>query len=369
MNILHTESSMNWGGQEYRTLLEHKYLNERDMKSWIMCHPESALYKKATEHGCSNLVPMDLSKAWNLHISYKVLIFCIKQKIDIINSHGSKDSTLCIIAYLYGFTLMRSRQISSIIKRRFSYQHTCTHIIAAAHTIKHVLTSAGVDRDRITVIGEGVDLNEYNPDLESDHLRHEFNINHSEIIVSNIGMIRGDKGQKYYLEAAQLILNKYDDVKFFLIGEGTREGKTLEKELRKIVQDTDLSDRFIMTGYRNDVASFIHLSDVIVVASTAVEAQSRIVPQSFATKRAVVSTNTGGLTELVKNEVNGLVVPSRNANELGNAIIRLIEDENLRARLAENGFMFANANLSFDKMMGKTIHLYRRFVNAEGARI
>jgi hypothetical protein len=52
-----------------------------------------------------------------------------------------------------------------------------------------------------------------------------------------------------------------------------------------------------MPGYRNDVAEFIHLSDLVVVASTSTEAQSR----SFATKRAVVCTNVGGLPELVKN--------------------------------------------------------------------
>lgn len=362
MNILHTESGMNWGGQEYRTLLEHNYINQSGMKSWIMCHPKSAFYKKAKEYGCANLVPMNFSTAFNLYASFRILIFCIKNKIDVINSHGSKDSTLCLIAYLYGFPLIRSRQISSKVKKRLSYQYGCTHVIAAAYAIKRILTSVGVDGKRITVIGEGVDLNEFNPNTKSDYLRKEFGIKHSDIVVSNIGMIRSDKGQKYYLEAAQLILRQYNNVKFFLVGEGTGD-KKLEKELRGIVQDSCISDRFIMTGYRADVHLFIHLSDIVVVASIGVEAQSRIVPQAFATKRTVVSTDTGGLTELVKNEINGLVVPVKNVKKLSEAIVRLINDKGFRVRLSENGYKLAKSNLSFDEMMRKTINLYTKFMN------
>jgi glycosyltransferase involved in cell wall biosynthesis len=352
---------MNWGGQEYRTLREHNYLNSKGHKSWIMCHPDSGFFKKAKELGCGNIVAMDFSKSWKLDIAIKVLRFCKQQKIDIINSHGSRDSLLCLLSFIYGIPLIRSRHITSPVKRHMSYQYGCSHVIAASNATKKILVNIGVDESRVTVMGGSVDLNKFNPNDNSDYLRKEFNIKKHDKIVVNIGMIRSDKGQKYYIEAARKVLKRNKNVKFFLIGEGTGN-KKLEFELQDMINTYGMSESFFITGYRDDVASFIHLSDFTVIASVGVEAQSQIVPQTFATRRTIVSTNVGGLTEQVQDGVNGLVVPPKDAKAMSSAIIRLIEDEDLRNKLQENAYMMAVNNWSFEHLMDKMINLYCRFI-------
>jgi len=361
MNVLHTECSMNWGGQEYRTLREHNYLNSKGHESWIMCHPDSGFFKKAKELGCSNIVAMDLSKSWNLNVAIKILRFCKTQEIDIINSHGGKDSLLCLLSFIDGIPLIRSRHITNPVRKRLSYQYGCSHVIATANATRKILVDIGVNESRVTVMGEGVDLNEFNPNNNSDYLRKEFNIRNHDKTVVNIGMIRSDKGQKYYIEATREVLKRNKDVKFFLIGEGIGN-KKLECKLRNMINTYGMAESFFMTGYRDDVAAFIHLSDFTVVASVGVEAQSLIVPQTFATRRTVVSTNVGGLTELVQDGVNGLVVPSADVKAMSSAIIRLIEDDNLRNKLQENAYVMAVNNLSFEHLMDKMINLYYRFI-------
>jgi glycosyltransferase involved in cell wall biosynthesis len=361
MNVLHTECSMNWGGQEFRTLREHNYLNSNGYKSWIMCHPDSGFFKKAEELGCGNVVSMDFSKSWKLNVAIKILRFCKKQKIDIINSHGSKDSLLCLLSFIYGIPLIRSRHITNPVRKHLSYQYGCSHVIAGSNATKKILVNIGVDESRVTVMGGSVDLNKFNPNNNSDYLRKEFNIKDHDKIVVNIGMIRSDKGQKYYIEAAREVLKRNKDIKFFLIGEGTGN-KKLEIDLRDMISAYGMSESFFMTGYRDDVVSFIHLADFTVIASVGVETQSQIVPQTFATRRTVVSTNIGGLTELVQDGVNGLVVPPGNAKAMSSAIIRLIEDDNLRHKLQENAYVMAVNNLSFEHLMDKMINLYYRFI-------
>jgi hypothetical protein len=71
--------------------------------------------------------------------------------------------------------------------------------LATAEVIKKMLMDSGVPADRITVNGEGVDLNEFHPDVDSSKARHEFNIQASDRVIVNIEMMRGDKGQEYYL--------------------------------------------------------------------------------------------------------------------------------------------------------------------------
>lgn len=361
MNVLHTECSMNWGGQEYRTTLESEYLNNNGHNSWIMCHKDSEFYKKANELGAKNIVPMNLSSNLRIDIAFKILFFCLKNKVDIINSHGSKDSLLSIISLLYGIPLVRSRQITNLIKKSFSYKYLCTHVMAAAQAIKDILVNKGVPAQNVTVIGEGIYLKEYNPNLDSSYLKEEFKINKNENVIVNIGMIREDKGQEYFLEAANELLKENKNYKFFILGEGTKE-RTLEKHLKSLIKKYNIENNFFMPGYRNDIANFTHLADVIVIASTGTEAQSRIVPQAFATKRTVVSTNVGGLTELVENEKNGLIVEPKNSHAMAEAINRLLVNKEFRDELAQEGYEFALKNLSFEMMMQKTLNLYAKLI-------
>lgn len=363
MKILHTESSMHWGGQEFRTLLEHEYLNGHGDESWLACHPASELFQRAVARGSKNIIAINLTKAWRLDIALRLLVICKVKRINIINSHSAKDSLLCLLTFLLGTTLIRSRQITNPIRKKLSYSMGCTHVLAAAEIIKNMLIDAGVESKKITVIGEGVSLEEFNPDVKSEHLKKGFNIQAKDKVIINIGMIRADKGQKYFLEAAIQILKRRSDVKFLLIGEATEASKPFEQELANIIKLNNVSDKFIMTGYRDDIAELIHLSDLVVVASIGTEAQSRIVPQSFATSRTVVSTSTGGLTELVIDGVNGLVIPPNDADAMSNAMIKLLDDKTLKRNLENSAYKMAIERLSFEKMMDKTKILYSQFLS------
>lgn len=356
MNILHTECSMNWGGQEFRTVLEVNFLNKNQHKSWLLCHPKSQLYIKGKALG-ANIVAMDLTSSWRIDIAIRIWLFCLKNNIDIINTHGSKDSTLCLISHVFGIPIVRSRQITNPIKKIFAYKYGCKHIMAAAHTIKNSLVASGINKNKITVMGEGVDLNEFNPDVDSAYLKSEFSIADSDNVIVNVGMIREDKGQIYFLEAARIILEQKKTIKFFIIGEGVGNNK-LEKQLQMLIKQYGLERNVFLTGYREDIAAFMHLADLVVVASIGTEAQSRVVPQAFSTRKTAVVTNVGGLTELVKNEQNGLVISPGNAEAMAAAILRILDDPSLKQKLENNAFELAKRCLSFDTMMDDTLELY-----------
>jgi glycosyltransferase involved in cell wall biosynthesis len=351
---------MNWGGQEFRTVLENIYLNQQQHKSWLLCHPDSQIYKKGKLLGV-NVIAMNLSQSWRIDRAFRILLFCLINKIDIINTHSSKDSTLCLISYFFGISVIRSRQITNPIKKNIAYKYGCSHIMAAAQFIKNSLIDVGINENKITVIGEGVDMCEFNSEINSAYLKNEFSIADNDKVIINIGMIREDKGQIYFLEAARIILAQDNAIKFFIIGEGT-DSKILENKLNALIKEYGLENNIFITGYRNDIAEFTHLADLIVVASIDTEAQSRVVPQAFATAKTVVSTDTGGLTELVKNEHTGLVIPPKNADAMAAAILRLLNDSPLRQKLENNAFEFAKQYLSFNVMMDKTLALYESVI-------
>ena len=222
MNILHTECSMNWGGQEYRTLLETLWLNANNHKAWIACHPDSQLFIKGKESDAP-MIPMDFSKSYLLGTTRACYSFCKFHKIDVINTHNSRDSILCMPLNYLDFPVVRSRQITNPIKKSLSYKIGCKKILATAKVIKSMLVSKGVNADKIEVIGEGIDLNVYSPEIDNTVFRKEFALAPNIPLIINIGMIRDDKGQKDFLESARKVLKHHPDVIYMLIGEANNK--------------------------------------------------------------------------------------------------------------------------------------------------
>lgn len=360
MKVVHTESGLNWGGQEYRTLLEHRWLRRAGHESWLLCDAESELFRRAMREADEHVMAMSFRRPGRLDVAWRLWRFCQRRQIQIVHCHGSRDASLAVLSHIAGVPVIRSRHVTNRIKHGRSYRWGCRHIIATAGAVERLLLGAGVPADRITVVGEGVDLSEYRPDRDSSALRLTLGLSPGTRVVMNFGMLRPDKGQQHLIDAAHELVQRRNDVTVVIVGAGTGDGEH-ERALRARVAALGLEGRCILTGYRDDVPDLLRLADLVVVASTGTEAQSRIVPQAFATRRTVVATNVGGLTELVRGRETGLVVPPSDVAALSSAICELLEDDALRDRLAANAYAMAQRELGFDRMMERTLDVYRAY--------
>jgi glycosyltransferase involved in cell wall biosynthesis len=365
VNVLHTECGLNWGGQEYRTIIESDWLNAHGHKAWVACDKRSEIYGRGLGLG-AQVIPVSMRNNADVVGISKLRQFCKKNKIDIIHTHGPKDSWMCFPFNCLGYPVVRSRHVTVAIKpgfqHTFIYKRGCRRVIATAGIIRDTLINVnGLDPKRIDVVGEGVDLHEYNPQNDSKAFRFEMDIKLNAPLIGNIGMMRGDKGHHFFLDAAFEILKKIPEARFVMVGEGIGS-RRVEKELRTRIKQAGEEDRIIMTGYRWDIPKIVASLDIVVVASIEVEAQSRIVPQAFATRRAVVATQVGGIPELVENEKNGLLVHPGSGEAIARAVERLIENPGMRDRLSTAGYEFAVAELSLDRMMEKTLAVYEKAI-------
>ena len=103
MNLLHLESSGSWGGQEYRTCLEINWLNASGHRAWLICDPSSEVMTKARELG-TPVIPMSLKHRINPLVSFRIWLFCRRNRVDLIKSYSSKDHWLCLPLFLCGST-------------------------------------------------------------------------------------------------------------------------------------------------------------------------------------------------------------------------------------------------------------------------
>ena len=127
---------------------------------------------------------------------------------------------------------------------------------------------------------------------------------------------------------------------------------------KQLINKLDLENHVILVGYQPDPAFFYKAMDVMVLPSYSGEATSQVLPQAMLMGKPVISTDTGGLSEVVIHNKTGLIVPTKNSLEIFNAIKILFDDDSLRNRLAEEGRVHALKNFTFEKMIETTEHVY-----------
>jgi glycosyltransferase involved in cell wall biosynthesis len=375
--VLHTESSLNWGGEEHRICQEAQWLLKRGHRCVIACPPQSEIYRCAAEMGIPvAAAPMRNSADWRGFLAIRRVMH--ESKIQIINTHGSKDTWLALPFFLQGTPVVRTRHITDAVRRgyrhSFGYRYACDRVVASANCIKNALVMEnGLPESHVQVVGEFVDLHRFRPAafVRENYFRTKFNVPDSHLLFTVVGMIRSEKGQANFVDAAMRLLKTNTKIRFAIVGEGVGdhayELRCKEKLQRAFGLHCDLRHTPIfMTGFIPDVREAMAASDLIVVPSHA-EAQSKVIPEAFAMGACVLATEVGGIPEVVQHGKTGWLVPPRDSNALAEAMRVLAENEGLRRHLASGVRAYAEQHFSIDGRMNQTVELYRTLLETRSS--
>jgi len=163
-------------------------------------------------------------------------------------------------------------------------------------------------------------------------LRQKLGIPNGAIVVGTAGRLAEMKGHHYFLRAARLVLDRIPDAWFVVVGEGPWAGA-----LRTRGKELGLEDRIVFTGYQEDVAPYLSLMDVGVVASIFNEGFNTVGVEMFAVDLPLVITDLPCFHEVYADDANVLMVPPRDERALSVAIIRVLQEPELARRLIEGG--------------------------------
>jgi glycosyltransferase involved in cell wall biosynthesis len=171
---------------------------------------------------------------------------------------------------------------------------------------------------------------------------------HDGLVVGNVARLVEQKDQRTLVASAPEILDRFPDARFVVVGDGPLRG--------------DLESRaaglpFELTGERADVPDLLAGFDVFAFPSlyeglclAVIEAQAAGVP--------VVATPVGGIRETVVDGETGLLVPPQDPHALATAVCRVLEDEELAARLAAEAGRRTRGRFSVERMVEQTLELY-----------
>ena len=230
-------------------------------------------------------------------------------------------------------------------------------LIAVSRSIVDKLHAEGRDSVPISLIHNGVDLERYDHQEPCCTLHEEYGLPPGGPVVGVVARLEPEKGHPTLIEAWPQVVAAVPDATLLVVGEGSRRDA-----LEDLASELGVRERVVFTGRRDDVPAVTAALDVAVLPSYR-EALGLTILEAMALSRPVVASNVGGIPEMVEDGVTGLLVPPRDADALGRAIVRLLTDHPLADTLGRAGHDLVHAQFCIQLMVHAVEQIYD-----EGAR-
>ena len=186
------------------------------------------------------------------------------------------------------------RDFSSVNFLTKFYAKLIDHHIAISNAIKINLLELGIPEERITLIWDAIDLDDFNLDISNSHLRDEFNINSEEKSFGLFGRIVDWKGVKEFVRASAIVLPQYPNSRAFVVRGSSDANIEYFEEVKKLSIQLGVHDKISFTGYRRDVPEMMSLMDVVVHSSITPEPFGMVLVEGMAVGKPIVATKSGG---------------------------------------------------------------------------
>ena len=363
MFSLHIDTARSWRGGQNQVLVTVLGLRSGGHRAMLVAHPDGELRNRAAEG--LELLPlaprteMDLSAAWRLSRAIKEL------RPDVVHAHDPHAVAMSALALSMSTQpkrapLVAARRVDFRLKgnalSRWKYDQVDL-FICASEAIRRILLDDGVAEGRAITVHEGIDLERVAAAPEAP-LHDELWLPHGSPVVGSVGALVPHKGQRHLIDAAALVVRQVPDARFVIAGEGELRGS-----LEHHVKHLHLEKHVFLAGFRADILS-LHKAFDIFVMSSVTEGLGTSLLDAMACGKPVVATSAGGIPEVVEDGVTGFLVAPRDPQAMADAIVRLLEDEQLRKRMGDAGRSRAYQKFSAERMVHETLRAYQRVASA-----
>jgi len=181
----------------------------------------------------------------------------------------------------------------------------------------------------------GVDAGIFSSVEDGEKVRSEFNIPVADPLIGIVGQIARWKGHEVLVAAAPAIIESVPDARFLIVG-GVIYDDGFADILRKNIGAAGLEERFIFTGFREDIASIFSALDVYVHPSIRPEPLGRSVLEAMAAGKAIVASNAGGIPELISSGAEGILVKPSDPGMLAEAVLSILGNRQFADRIGES---------------------------------
>ena len=251
-------------------------------------------------------------------------------------------------------------------QRQFRYNlETADRIICVSSQLRtHLIAKWGISAQKIIVLPNGVAVAQFRPDSNSSkRVRKVFGFEDNPLVLF-VGNFYEWHDIVTLLDSFPLVLNVHPNVRLVLVGDGS-----MRESMEKYSADLGLSHVVYFTGLipHTDVPDYMASADIAVVPYPEMDQENWLSPlklfEYMASAKAIVASEVGQVKDIIQHEANGLLVTAGDAQEMSKAIIRLIDDIDLRTRLGKQAREDAVKTHSWEQYISRLEYIFRDVIS------
>ncbi len=262
-----------------------------------------------------------------------------RRKTDVIHMHGYGATTFGRLAaarrgiptVLHEHANLTGTPWFQKVADRLLAPYTDLAIAVSRSTAEFVIGARQVPRNRTRIVYLGAPLEDFcrarTPE-EVRAMRSSLGLPATGPVVGTVTRLMPSKGNRYLVEAARLVLDRDPDVHFCIVGEGELLG-----DLRRRARRLGVAERVHFTGFTRNVAGALAAFDLVVFPSLW-EGTPLTAFEALAAGRPIVASDADGLTDILQDGRDSVVVPKRDAGAIARAVVALLDNPGRRDELA-----------------------------------
>lgn len=214
-------------------------------------------------------------------------------------------------------------------------------IIAVSNNTKELINGVGVSKEKIEVVYNGVEdymLSSEPNEGAIKELRDKFGIEGNDKVLITIARVLPRKGQDTVIKALPAVLDEYPDVKYIVVGEGR-----YRQNFSDLANDISVSNNVIFTGgvTHNETINFFDMADIFIMPNrdwnNKIEGLPNALIEASARSKPLIAGDHGGSKEAVINHKTGLLVNPESVEDVAQAILSILQDEQLASNMGKLG--------------------------------
>lgn len=310
--------------------------------------------------------------------AYKKLKHIIREfQPDIVHTHAAKAGALgrkaakaCkvpVIVHTYHGHVFHSyfgrwkTELYKFIERRLAKQTDGIIAISPLQRDELALEHLICKIEKIKVIPLGFDLGKFQENLADKRIqtRLKYNLAEDEVAVAIVGRLAPIKNHDLFLEVVAQLAQKQVRARYFIVGDGS-EKEHIETSIQQI--HNQYGNLIEMTSWITDIATFNAGMDIICLTSnnegtpvSLIEAQACNLP--------VISTDVGGVRDIVKDGETGFIVAPNDASAFTEKLELLIKNKEIREKMSQNGWNFVHEQFHYTTLVNNMENYYRELLD------
>ncbi len=362
MKIVHITSEMGWRGGERQLFYLIEILLNSHIDNVLIC-PHNSQIEKRLEKSFKNSIQifhLNANRPYNPRYWKKLKKIVQNIQDPILHIHTPAAHTLAYLSNLPSSIpqILHRRTIFRIkrnwLTRKKYLSSRIKNIICISNAIKKYTDEQLQQENKTITIHDGIDVTRFITDRSKAQkkLFTMIGVEANAQIVGNISALTPEKGYDTFLSVAERLIMMHPQIQFVICGQGD-----LENEIRGRITGRSLQKHIHLIGFQDNIMDILPGFDILFMPSR-LEGLGTAILDAFLAEIPVISTNTGGIPELIIHEKTGLLYEVNDIDGMIDGIISLLnnpyEKQSIIKNAAKHLLHFSKENMALN-----TLNLYR----------